>query len=416
MEDINKQIKIDSIIYFVGKVVPSFFSFLMILVFVRLLGQEGFGQFALIQSVILAGVTLGSGWLVQSSLRFNYKYDSIENSVIFFDTLKYGANISIVLTIFFTSIFLYFFNHLSLEIIILSALIIILNIYYSLLSSKLTASLEPRLVCLAEIIRVSAVFLIALLVFFTFDQFGFVSLIVGMLVGSFIGLCVLEKGEKIFTFRPKMNSRMLHEALSYGVPIGMWALVAILLNISDRFFIEGFIGLSETGVYSAVYDVVYKSFGLFLMPVLSATHPIIMKLWNENKHQETYYAIVKGVKVQLLISICFIFVLWLGRDFLILLILGKSDQSAAGLILPVGIGAAAWQMCMFLHKPMEIKNRTIQMLLYVFIALFVNILGNYFFIPIYGYIAAAYTTLLGSLVYMACLSFDWLWCNLRRVY
>jgi len=48
------------------------------------------------------------------------------------------------------------------------------------------------------------------------------------------------------------------------------------------------------------------------------------------------------------------------------------------------------------------------MLIGVVLALSVNIVGNLIFVPIYGYLVAAYTTLIGSSTYLIyCLLMNW---------
>jgi O-antigen/teichoic acid export membrane protein len=70
------------------------------------------------------------------------------------------------------------------------------------------------------------------------------------------------------------------------------------------------------------------------------------------------------------------------------------------LVIPIFLGTFLWQIAMFFHKPMEFKKQTKPMLVAVCIALVTNILVNVVLIPVYGLIAAAYATILGSAVYI----------------
>ena len=81
------------------------------------------------------------------------------------------------------------------------------------------------------------------------------------------------------------------------------------------------------------------------------------------------------------------------------LILGK-DFRSGGIILPIVLfGIVAWNFAMFGHKGLEYRNKTKTMFIYVIICTIVKIILNFLFIPHYGFIAAAITTLVAFLIY-----------------
>ena len=53
-----------------------------------------------------------------------------------------------------------------------------------------------------------------------------------------------------------------------------------------------------------------------------------------------------------------------------------------------------------IHKPLELKERTHLMFIFILVSLIINIIGNILFIPQYGLIATAYTALISAIVYL----------------
>ncbi len=68
--------------------------------------------------------------------------------------------------------------------------------------------------------------------------------------------------------------------------------------------------------------------------------------------------------------------------------------------MPIVIGAFIWQLAMLVHKPLEFELKTKVMLLFSTVALVVNIVLNFMFIPKYGIVFASYSTVLSALVYL----------------
>lgn len=81
------------------------------------------------------------------------------------------------------------------------------------------------------------------------------------------------------------------------------------------------------------------------------------------------------------------------------ILLPGTDNSFTTLLLPLAAGGFLWQLALLIHKPLEILGKTKWMLAAVILSLTINIAGNFIFLPIYGVVTAAYTTIVASLVY-----------------
>src|SRR5271169_30882 len=61
----------DSLSYFGSKVVPGFMGLISVPIFIRLIGLDQFGRFALAVPILMAVGGASSGWLAQGILRFH---------------------------------------------------------------------------------------------------------------------------------------------------------------------------------------------------------------------------------------------------------------------------------------------------------------------------------------------------------
>ena len=145
-----------------------------------------------------------------------------------------------------------------------------------------------------------------------------------------------------------------------------------------------------------------KVFKFLLAPAITAIFPILVKLSDEKKSNDL---LKKVIIYELLVFSLLILTLIFFKDFLITDVFKfKNAHDVEPIVIPIFIGSFLWQLSILVHKPLELKKETIKMLWAVLFATIVNLTLNLIFIPIYGYIAAAYTTIMGSVVYIFSIS------------
>ena len=69
-------------------------------------------------------------------------------------------------------------------------------------------------------------------------------------------------------------------------------------------------------------------------------------------------------------------------------------------MIPIFLGGFLWQLALVIHKPLEIEERTLTMVGCIMFSLVINIIGNLFFLPIFGIIATAYTMIISAFTYI----------------
>lgn len=177
-------------------------------------------------------------------------------------------------------------------------------------------------------------------------------------------------------------------ALMICVPMIPHLLSKYILSQSDRIMIKHFCGASDTAFYSLAYSCA-------MIPIMLAQATnIAWSPWSsENIHAEKYAKVRKASYYYICMFYAVVLAIFLlGPE--IVLILGGKKYSEAIFVLPPVVMGAAFQFLYNLYVALEqFAKRTIGMAIGSVVAAVINLVLNWLFIPLYGYIAAAYTTL-----------------------
>lgn len=219
----------------------------------------------------------------------------------------------------------------------------------------------------------------------------------GRIIGSVIPTIILGCG-CIFFFITKgrgIDFSYWNYALKICLPYIPHMLSLTVLNSVDRVMIEKMCGSVETALYSLAYSC-GSIITIFLTSINSAFAPwlgekIVEKKYSEIRHFSKVYII--------LFMIIAIGIMIVAPEIL-LIFGGKEYIEAKYVMIPVALGC----VCQFLYTMLvnveQFCKKTVGMAIASVIAAILNYILNLFFIPKYGYIAAAYTTLIGYLALM----------------
>ena len=183
-------------------------------------------------------------------------------------------------------------------------------------------------------------------------------------------------------------------ALKFNLPLIPHYLSKTVLNHSDRLMIKAIVGSSAAGVYSLAYNI-SSILLIFNNSVTNSLTPWI-------------YKSIKGEKIKNIGPICYMILAMIGGINLFLIAIAPE---AVAVFAPRSYGDAIWaippvtmsvffQFMYSLFASFEFYyEKTRWVMAASVIGAVLNVVLNAVFIPIYGYIAAAYTTLFCYFVY-----------------
>ena len=119
------------------------------------------------------------------------------------------------------------------------------------------------------------------------------------------------------------------------------------------------------GSYAGFSEFIIRIFSIVIFPITLAVHPILMNKWNKNKNiYELLIKLFKASMLQIIICVILLIPLFIFKDYFFYLIQGMIpglDNSMKEIMIPIFIGGFLWQLALVLHKPLEIEERTLIM-------------------------------------------------------
>ena len=211
----------------------------------------------------------------------------------------------------------------------------------------------------------------------------------GALVGGLLCLILfLFEFRSYFSFS-YLSKAKIKNALSYGLPMVPHALSAWILNLSDRIMLNDMAGLKEVGIYSLA-----ANFGALLsMVAVSLNQAIFPGYLQVRRAGGTAERNAQGVlKGSLILSLMAVIILGVGPPVLFLMV-NERFLEALPLLPPVLGGFFFFGLGLLFRSPLLFAKRTGTVALITLGGALVNVLGNLYFIPIFGSQGAAWMTL-----------------------
>ena len=402
----------DSLSYFGSKVIPGFMGLASVPVFIRLIGLNQYGRFAVVVPFLMAVAGASSGWLAQGVLRFHPSAtDSRAVKATFARAVTACcATSAVVTTLLLVTVLAGL--HYSILTSLCSLAYCLSLLVYTVVLSRFQARLRPGSVLRREASRsiCGFVFPVVLIAITGRKQFELILLgqalayTVALLPGSRWSKPTDETATMVFEgiqVDSSSSAAMVRQLWRFGWAVGLWLLLSQLLPMIDRWTIQKFAGFTSAGVYSSLYEISVRSFSFFVFPLAQAAHPRIMRSWNEGEFATSYRIIRYSIVAQLIIFAVVMSGVSVLAPQITRLILGFNDPVAARMLPVLVVGGFLWQLALLLHKPLEISQRTTVMLAAIAIVVVLNTIACFLFIPRYGYEAAGYVMASSAAAYIA---------------
>ena len=208
--------------------------------------------------------------------------------------------------------------------------------------------------------------------------------------------------------------------LAFGLPMTVFFLSSVLLDVGDRYVVNFFMGPGAVGVYDANYRLIAGVVVLMVAPITITLHPHLMKIAGSGDTKTVEQMIGNVIENLLLVGALTVGLTFLLHEDIARVLLGHEFRAGSVVMPAVVAGVFFFNIGTFAHKPFEIVGRTRVMLVFGVIAAAANIGLCFALIPLLGYVGAAYATLLSYLLYTVCVGylgrriFPWR-VNLRRL-
>ena len=207
-------------------------------------------------------------------------------------------------------------------------------------------------------------------------------------VAAVLAISIFVKGKTFF------NKEFWVFSLTLSLPLIVNSLATQVLNVSDRVMIRSLIGLREVGIYGTIY-IVSSASQLVWSSINASFVPYLFENLDKPEKRKTIYSITNGFMV--FYSGIAVFITLLAPE--IIRILATTEYlEAVHIMPPIAAGIFLISLSNLYTNVLIYHKKTQYVMIATIIAASLNVLLNYFGIQLFGYMAAAYTTLLAYIV------------------
>jgi len=210
--------------------------------------------------------------------------------------------------------------------------------------------------------------------------------------------------ESVSIRHTKIDPFLVKEMAKYSFPLVVGHLAAWILHLSDRYIIEIFQGSRVVGIYSASYNMANRSIMLIVTLVMLASRPILMHIWEKEGEARSKEFLSKVTRYYLIGCIPAVVGLSVFAKPIILLLTGQQYHEGYKVIPLVALGALFVGLQHRFQNGFLLHKKTGFITFAIATAGLINLGLNFLFVPKYGYMAAAATTLIAYAV-LFCLGF-----------
>ena len=400
----------DAFAYAIASIIPAALNVLKVSIFTRVFSPSDFGRYSLAFTTVGICTVLLSAWVQQSILRFRPGYvesgsrRGFDRNLLF---LLVGLSVMVVAAGAVGWPLVGPWLHAYRGFYWIGVGLVVSGVWYGSLGVLLQADLRAREYSTFATVQAVLRLLLSL---------GWVFLIVrdvrgllwGVLLAQTLMIVPMARALGLHRVRQVVKTgtaslgRFAAQFARYGMPMLGWAMSAELLDLSDRYLLQFFHGSAQVGIYSPIYGIGRSIIGLVTGPLITAAHALLMKAagksekLDKDRLQDTVSSLSR---IFLAVAIpASVYMVVFGRE-IVTVFLGPEYRQGY-MVLPLAVvGFLAWRFAMYGHKGFEFLGKTRKMFVYVLVCAVFNILLNLFFVPRYGYLGAAMTTSISSLLY-----------------
>ena len=301
-----------------------------------------------------------------------------------FLTLQFPLNLIGVVAIFFYS---YYYVGKGLEIFLILSIYFVLLNRYSINKTIIFQLIKRKQFLNISVLEKIARFFFPLIIFYFFQSKG--ALLYGLLLGYFLLVLYSSFFTKGFKRKIVFSRKKVKIYFLYAYPLMFISIAVWIISLSDRYFIESYIGSSEVGIYSVIAQV--SGFASILGSIFTIyVQPLIFKEFSKNKKKamKTYMSYIQ--KSFFVFISAYIIFLFIPRDFFTILIRPEiiSEPRYYFLFHLLVLSSLLITFITILTNVFYLNNKLHILSFFWVIAAIINLIGNNF-ISIYGIYAVA---------------------------
>lgn len=393
----NNKLVSDFINYFFSDLFVKGFLFLSLPLLSKIMSPSEYGKLSLVNSAIMILYVLISlnlqNAVINRYMKSSENFGSFLYSNLIF-VFSFQVLVVLVSPFFVDQISIYFgLSGSDIQwVIYISVLLTYLYVYTIYLQASRQSKKCATYNVASKVFEVILIFAFALYL----KENQYLSKIYSQLIITGILLFFVSKElYKLIEF--KFSITHVLGALAFSIPLIPHVLSNNLLTQADRFIISNELGLASAGIYSFAYNIAMAVI-VIILAWNSSWQPKLYELLNDKKYDQ-----VVNITKKSTIIICFItFFAVLFSSEAVVVMAAKEYYPAKELVPLIIIANSLTYVYLIFSNFVFYLKKSVYISAATLIALGVNLFLNMLFIPKYGMIAAAWTTIASYLMLCFC--------------
>ncbi len=210
-------------------------------------------------------------------------------------------------------------------------------------------------------------------------------------------------GFKQFHLRPHISYPKIRHLLTLGFPVMLFRLFSNVNTRLDVLIVDYFRGSSEVGLYSAATRLIYPLF--FVASSLSVSFLPLLTSYRRERNGQFSSLFILGIKLLIMAGLGVGYVIYFKGEGLLRILYTEEYIQATSAFSVLGLSLVfIFLNFYFVDFLIVINKQKIATGVMAIVASF-NVIVNFILIPKYGFLAAAYTTLISYV--LGCALFAW---------
>lgn len=383
--------------YLPAQIVPGVVGFISIPIITRLFSPGDYGDYVLVVATVSIFSAL-VGWISMSIIRFYPVYERDGKLGEFYGNVIVSAIISVAIIGFIGSIILLllkpYFSSCFYNLMWVGMLVFILTSFFGVFQYFLRAKRQVGWYSGFSIWNNLTKLGFGLLLVLIF-HFGVEGLLWGAVLSIAFALPFLFKKatEKVHVNYKALSGTIISKMAKYSFPLVIGNLAAWILSLSDRYLLEFFRNSQEVGIYSASYNVAEYSIMLIVSLFMFASGPISIQIWEKDGEEKSKSFVSKVTRYYLIVCIPAVVGLSVLAKPIMSILTGKEYFIGYQIIPFIALGTFLFGLQQRFQAGFVYYKKTGFITFSIVTSGLLNLVLNFFFIPKYGYMAAALTTL-----------------------
>ncbi len=384
--------------YFLGAFIPMAVGIVKTTVFTRVFNAEDFGRYSIIYISFLIISVIILTWNMNVIWRYYHYFDKFKGRHFFLSNVFYLLFFQAVVFVVVSLFFLHFASGRDQYLILLFIVQIVVSHILNTIFTLFRVYSLTRAFNISQIIRTSlSLGLMFYLVFIRSHTIEvFVEAIILTEIPLIIILVILFRN--ILFFKLSRISWTIQRLIFKYIPPSLVSnLGLILLANSDRYIINLYDGLRPAGIYNQAYVLAMMGLNsLILIFIKIVTPKFVMVLEKGSSNSNVFLKNILLFYSVLILPVTVYFSIYAKE--VVMVFMGTEFHESYVIIPWINSGVFLSGIIYFFELRRGFESKNLFVVIAYLITIITNLVLNVIFIPIFGYMAAAYTTLISYVI------------------